>query len=1466
MRRINFKLLLALIIGAAILGGGLLAVRRWQVSRNAGGKLETARQRLAEGKSAEALDLLAQYVALRPQDDAAFAEYAKLLLGRASATDATRNDISRAFSALENAVRRNPEDDDLRRQVAEFELRVGRPVDALEHLNVLEQRLAANPPGDKDDQAPSPLQIQLLKATACAAAGEFEEAARIAAEITGYDLAERTFRDDLADAANVPVGAYTMLAGILRERFSADSAGQAVLEQLVARLPDDPQAWLALAAWLRDRGQLEEAAESVARAKALAPDDVETTFAEFELALAKRDWPQARALGQRALELFPSEERAYRGMAAVAMQTGDLARAEQVLLEGVERLPGRASLLLMLADSLLQQNKLIEAGQAIARIRDLYGATSPPVVLLEARLLVAERRWSDAKLKLEQIRPLVLGNAELVRQVDLYLGQCHAQLNEFDAQLQVNRRILNDDPNSLAARVGAAQALLSAGQAEQARAEFEAIAAALSPDQLVGIPQIWYPLLQLRIGRQISLPKAERDWTVVDSLLDALDTSPAVSPSQLAVLRAEALAQRGELAAARELLTAAAEGSAETQPWAALAGLVLRVDGPQAAFETLARVPAAIRDVPQLLAVEAQALAGAPQERARAGMAEIEKRAAGLPPEDTAGLLDTLATLRIAAGDLDDAERLWRAAAEKQPQNVRIRESLLDLALSRGDLDKARDAAADVARSAGPGAARGRVAEASVRVFEARRQLSKSGREGGPRSGASGELPAEVQTLLDAARSTLIEAEAERPGWMQVQLLLADIDALRGNREAAIGRLQRAVAAGPVNPSVVRRLVAMLYSANRLEEAQQAMALLGDEGAAGLERISAEVELRAGKLDAAVALAEQSVAGDTQNVEDLLWLGQLLARSGKTERAGEVLERAAEVAADSSEVWLALFSQSLTAANPAGAERALAKAAALVDEPQRQLLLAQGYAMLGREADAERQLREGIAGWPANLEVLRAMASFEIRKGRQAEARSLLDTILATSDEESASSRAWARRARAEMAAGRGSYLQLEEALALLRDNRDREGGSSADDLALEFSLLAGRPEPASWRQAIKRLDDLAAIQPLTTSQRLQRVQLNEKIGRWTEARDELIALIAKPETPPAYVAMLVEKLLEHGEISSGQNWLRRLKQTAPESAITVALEAKLALAENDRTRAVEFARRLMPGASENLVPSDQPAQLAAVARLMEDLAFTKAAERVLEQYAALNTEGSLARIDFLARQGRSGEALDQLESIWNTISLERGLATAVQVVRMQVDESRRREAAARVRRELEKAKRIDPGSLVIRLLDTELISLDENEADAERSYRTLLASTDLDATQRAIVSNNLAFHLATPATVAEAGRLIEAAIAELGPLPDLLDTRGLVRLVAGDVAGAVADLREACLQPSATKFLHLAAAELAAGDERAARLTLAKARAAGIERLAMSPADADRLRAIDEALAAKPAALPTEPEPASDE
>lgn len=1445
MKRINLRFLAILVTVAVAASVGAFYLRRFQIARNAGSLEKLARQRQAEGKPAEAINLYGRYLGLRPGDDVAYAEYARLMLDRAEAPDATRTDLARAYNTLESAVRRNPADDELRRRLAEFQIRIGRAVDAREHLKVLQAHLAEKQPtpdgaeaNSGDRQALDADGIQVLLVKSFVGTSDFDAAARLAAALVGFDADAKQFDPDKQIVG--PTDAYVILAAVLKDKLSAPEAAETVIERLVKVREDDPRAWLALGNWHRQKGDLAEAAADVAKALELDPGSSDALFASFELALTRRDFAKARQLATKAREVFPLDERSYRGLASVAMQEGNLAEAETILLDGVEQLPSKASLLLMLGDTYLQQGKLEDVERSITRIKELYGSASPAVALLEARLFVAEKRWLEAKQRLEAIRPLVMGIPELVRQVDLHLGVCHQQLDEVDAQLDVNRRILEEDPTSLAARLGAASALVTAGRNDEALAEYEAIAAGLTAEQVVTLPQVWFPLLQQRILAQAKLPAADRDWLPIDALLAQLQESPNVPEAQLVLLRADILVRKGEPAAARELLEKAAGAGAEASLWTALATHVLRIEGPVQAREVIKRMPESLGDSGALQILEAQIAAALPAEEGAAQLADIEKRAAALPADQSAQALSALAQLRLGAGDADGAERLLRAVAKLVPDDIRSRESLLELLAIRGDVDKVKAAATDVIAVAGPTSARSRVAEATVKIVQVRSAMQARQKTGDEASGPN----AEERRLLDEARNLLIEAETDRPGWSLVQTLFAEIEGLRNDIPAAIERLQKAVAIGPAPPAVVRRLVALLYATNRLDEAQAAMQSLGSEGQQGIERINAEIELRAGRLEEAVALAERSVAGDSKDPGDLLWLGQLLDRSGKTDRAGTVFAQAVEATPDRPDVWLALFSHNLALNKQAAAQQALDKAASLMPEPRRQLALGQGMEMLGRLEDAERLFEEATKVAPDNLDARRALADFLVRAGKLNRARDVLRQIVDTEQSTAAAlqAKAAARRLLAELVAGRGSFREVQQALELLRQNAGADGVLPPEDLGLTISLLAGRPEPASWRQAIELMDKLNRSRSLTVGQRLTLARLRERVGQWIECRDEFVAVVAAPNTPPTYIAELVEKLIDHGELSSAKTWLARLQKTTSGTAITTALEAKLASAQNDRKLAAEAARKLMPG---DIIPGTQPEQLAALAKLMEELGFPKAADKVFTQYAGLSPDGLLARAEFLGRQKRVDEALDLLEKSWDSLPLERLLSSAVEVIRAQEDQA---VAIARVEPWLVKARRLDPGSVVPSVLEAELRTLQGRAADAERMYRELLARKDLTPIQNAIVSNNLAFHLAKPATAEEAQRLVDSAITEVGPLPDLLDTRGMVRMALGKGPEAITDLQEAVLQPSDVKFLHLAWAQLEAGDKAEAQKWLQAARKRGLKPTRLSPDDRERLAKLETA------------------
>ena len=80
---------------------------------------------------------------------------------------------------------------------------------------------------------------------------------------------------------------------------------------------------------------------------------------------------------------------------------------------------------------------------------------------------------------------------------------------------------------------------------------------------------------------------------------------------------------------------------------------------------------------------------------------------------------------------------------------------------------------------------------------------------------------------------------------------------------------------------------------------------------------------------------------------------------------------------------------------------------------------------------------------------------------------------------------------------------------------------------------------------------------------------------------------------------------------------------------------------------------------------------------------------------------------------------------------------------------------------------------------------------------------------------------------------LIDQALSQTGPVPELLDTRAVVHLAAGDVQLALADLKSAVDSSSApdpAKLFHLAVAQLRSGNVNGARQTYDRALAADFE------------------------------------
>ena len=515
--------------------------------------------------------------------------------------------------------------------------------------------------------------------------------------------------------------------------------------------------------------------------------------------------------------------------------------------------------------------------------------------------------------------------------------------------------------------------------------------------------------------------------------------------------------------------------------------------------------------------------------------------------------------------------------------------------------------------------------------------------------------------------------------------------------------------------------------------------------------------------------------------------------------------------------------------------------------PLLQRLFADLELLRGDVPAAISRLEKAVELSPENMQLIRSLVSLLAGSNRQPQARAMLRQIITATGDTIASDdlRVWARRTLAELAARDGNFREVEEAVAGLARNQDRDGKPTVQDMVLSIGVLAGRPEPAAWRQAIVLCDALADRRPLSSRERMQRADLLDRTGRWEACRSELVALAAEPEPPPAMLAAIVDRLIRHGEPEEAAAYLEALAARGPMAAGVIALEARLAMAQGDRPAAVAAVRRL---ASAEMTPATASEQLLAAASLMVELGLDDEADTLLERLAGQSAAGVLARVEFLARRGRTSESLDMLQANRQRLGASSFLKAAVSVMRA-ADRDAAAGQAGRVEAWFATVPRSGQDTLGFSLLQAELYAAQGRHEEAAALYKEQLARGDLPPAQRAIVQNNLAMQLARPETAAEAKRLIDAAIAEQGPHPSLLDTQGLALLAGGAAREAVEVLREAVLDRSAEKHLHLACALVADRQLEDARRVLHEARGRGLDPRQLDADDRKRLGEVEAAL-----------------
>ena len=466
------------------------------------------------------------------------------------------------------------------------------------------------------------------------------------------------------------------------------------------------------------------------------------------------------------------------------------------------------------------------------------------------------------------------------------------------------------------------------------------------------------------------------------------------------------------------------------------------------------------------------------------------------------------------------------------------------------------------------------------------------------------------------------------------------------------------------------------------------------------------------------------------------------------------------------------------------------------------------YESVGKSDRAAQLYEQALKANPKDPASLREVAAFYLRGGKSEAAETMLRRLLDSADEKTAADAVvWARRMYAILLMQRGGFANLTRALQLIDQNVASPSGS-IDDRRVKAQLLLEDPRRARLLEAIQTLEELIQSSGGTSRDRFVLAQLYLRQGDWRNYVSQMNEVFGSRNPDAAYVIAHIRNLLQHQprpELGNADFYLKSLEQAAPFDFNTVSLRAELLVDQGEYPKAEKLLTAYLER-PDSLSPDPVERQrvLALRQRLVaaaaEDLArklgdarhkeaagpFLKQAEKLLRSYIEKQPDQQSLLAGFLARQGRTREALDEIAPYWKTNKTE-GLAAVAMAI---IHTGNAPDAdLARLDKILQEAlvefKR--PLLLLGALADSALRQ--QHYPAAEAIYREILEKDPNNVT----ALNNLGILLAFEGKrMEEAMKLVSRAIEVAGPVPDVLDSRATVYIALENPDKALADLDDA--------------------------------------------------------------------------
>jgi cellulose synthase operon protein C len=1467
--RVNYRLLIGLVVGFLVMAPAAYGLWRFQVGRNADQLLGKAEAAEKSGNAAERFESLQLFMKLRPNDEEALVKYgeaaAALFDEGQDLSEVDPQTIQDAYYALVDAVLRT-EDQKLRRKLVDVHLMFRAPDRALQTINEL-------PDAGKGDP-----ELCALKAQCLFLAQRGAEAIKWSYDVIGYDPQADTFDAAKAEAKEEP-SIYFMLAQHLMSTGQPEIAKK-IMDQMIVANPESRDAYVFQYQFLRATDDVEGARAALDKAYEIDPKDGSVLLAkgieaqgDYQEALTAAETDEERAEADklldtaagffnRGLEEYPDRLQFYEYAARVLMFREKYDEAIRIVDQALEKFPLKKfksaagmpvamDLEMLRIELLFAQQKLDAVKEEIKALRALDNSKVVPLAdYTAARIELVNQNWLVAAQMFNDVKGRLITSTTMQAAASASQGMCHAQLGQWDLAKAAYQWALEKNPEMPAALAGLEEVYTHLGRdagdnAGDTPLQFDEVVR-----QMLALPadqQDWEEVddqIAKYVRRQAEMRRASESW--VESRVELLRAQTLITRASATSDSEDKVRLFGE---ARKAIVAAhaKEPNDPTIQLAAPRVLMLEPgSGPAKALKLLDSIMAKNKErgveetVPfRLLRVD---LIFALNDEQVVNQLHAQTEGMGdWPPQQQAQVWAAVATRFEQLGKLPDATLCLQKAAELNPGLLPYRVALFELARKQADDDAMRAAQEKILELVKS------KTDPDYVLTEVKRLMVAFGSN------------AITKDEFKQARALLDAAITLRPTWAELYVLSGQLALMLEEDSAfALKALDLALENGPTNTNALNLQIRLLSELGRFAEARQRMEKIPPESwSALLDRTAANVLRNVGELDQAVIEARKVADANAKDPSTQVWFAEIARMAKQTDAAETALKTAIELRPSDPDLWSALLNFYMLEQKADDVENTLRQAQLELDEEYLTLLTAQQHRLFGRFAQAESIMKSAYADRVDDPAVAQRLAEFYLAWGEQddavrqaaaqrgtaakdlppegqahrGQAAPYLNRILRAANDgklpQTDASVAWARRQAARLFSLSGDYqdsLKAEELLsAAMESNAATPEGQ---DLLVE--ILTRRGDPASRTRIVEVLRQIQQTRGLPADRELLLGKALNDIGDWEAAQQQIEEAINRHPDEAGLRVGYVELLIDRKDFDQAERWLSRLSNLPAAAQAIPQLTVRLAAAQGDK----EKVRQLLQAMTPDLrVLNPQQLQIVhAVGLLAESVGDHEYALNLITEYSKRVPGNDAELAQFTAMYGDLDAGLQMLSRVFETANMDQTLSTAIEVLRNRRDEDPVKVDAA-INRLVSKARNDDPEAARRMVLEAESLEVQERFDDAIAAYGAILARDDVPKFVRATAINNLAFLLAMKKQ--DLDRALEGvneAIEIIGPISDILDTRALVHLHKGDFASAVKDLRLAVkMGATGSKYFHLTEALLGAGDEAGALEAWEQAEARGV-------------------------------------